>query len=59
MTLVWGNTHDHFLKSDEPGKAALESALWFSDKAHGGSEGSPFTISLSLDKSLNISVPQF
>lgn len=38
MTLVWGNTHDHFLKSDEPGKAALESALWFSDKAHGGSE---------------------
>ena len=29
---------DHSLKSNEPGKAALESALWFSDKAHGGSE---------------------
>ena len=40
--IVWYATRfllfDHSLKSNEPGKAALESALWFSDKAHGGSE---------------------
>lgn len=34
MPLVWGNHHHHFLKSNEPGKAALESA--FSDKARWG-----------------------